>query len=55
VAVVLTPGQAGDAPVFGAVWEQARGRVGVVDEVVADRAYDIDAIRHRLLDEGVMP
>lgn len=55
MAVVLTPGQAGDAPAFDGLWDQARGRVGVVDEVVADRGYDSDAIRHRLLDEGVMP
>lgn len=27
----------------------------MVDEVVADRAYDSDAIRHRLLDEDVAP
>jgi transposase len=27
----------------------------VVDEVVADRSYDSDAIRCGLLDEGVMP
>ncbi|MBX9625908.1 MAG: transposase, partial [Gemmataceae bacterium] len=55
VGVVLTPGQAGDAPAFDPLWEQARPRVGVVDEVVADTAYDSDAIRNRLLDEGVMP
>lgn len=55
MAVVLTPGQAGDAPAFAGLWEQARGRAGVVDEVVADRAYDSDAIRCGLLDEGVMP
>ena len=55
VAVVLTPGQAGDAPAFEALWEQARPRVGTVDEVVADRAYDSDAIRDGLLDDGVMP
>jgi transposase len=52
---VITPGQAGDAPAFERLWPQARTRVGVVDEVVADRAYDSDAIRSRLLAEGVMP
>ncbi len=52
---MITPGQAGDAPAFDAVWDQARPRAGVVDEVVADRGYDSDAIRRRLLDEGVMP
>jgi transposase len=52
---VVTPGQAGDAPVFGELWEQARQRVGVVDEVVADRGYDSDAIRHRLIDQDVCP
>jgi len=51
----LTPGQAGDAPVFDRLWEQTRDRVGAVDEVVADRAYDSDAIRCRLLGEDVAP
>lgn len=52
---MLTAGQSGDAPAFPGLWDQARGRVGVVDEVVADRAYDSDAIRERLLAEGVAP
>lgn len=52
---MITPGRAGDAPAFGAVWDQARARVGPVAEVVADRGYDSDAIRHRLLDESVSP
>ena len=52
---MLTPGQAGDAPAFEGLWPQARGRVGAVHEVVADRAYDSDAIRCRLIDEGVAP
>jgi transposase len=51
----LTPGQSGDAPVFDRLWEQARERAGTVDEVVADRAYDSEAIRGRLLDEDVCP
>ena len=55
VAAVLTPGQAGDAPAFEGLWPQARARAGVVDEVVADRSYDSDAIRCRLIDEDVAP
>jgi transposase len=51
----VTAGQAGDAPVFDELWAQARRRVGVVDEVVADRGYDSDAIRHRLIDQDVCP
>lgn len=53
--MTVTPGQAGDAPAFDPLWDQARSRVGAVDEVVADRAYDSDAIRRRLLTAGVMP
>jgi len=41
--------------VFERLWDQARRRVGAVDEVVADRAYDSDAIRCRLLGEDVAP
>jgi hypothetical protein len=51
VAAVLTPGQAGDAPAFEGLWPQARARA----EVVADRSYDSDAIRCRLIDEDVAP
>ena len=40
---------------FDRLWGQARDRVGVVDEVVADRGYDSDAIRCRLLGEDVCP
>jgi transposase len=31
------------------------GRVGVVDEVVADRGYDSHAIRDKVLDAGASP
>jgi transposase len=55
VGVILTAGQAGDAPAFDPLWEQAAPRVPDVDEVVGDRSYDSDAIRHGLLNEGVMP
>ena len=55
VTAVRTPGQAGDAPAFEGLWPQARARAGVVDEVVADRSYDSDAIRCRLIDEDVAP
>src|SRR5205085_526216 len=55
VAVTLTPGQAGDAPQFGALLDGAVGRVGVVDEVVADRGYDSHAIRDKVLDAGASP
>jgi transposase len=41
--------------VFDELWDQARARAGVVDEVVADRGYDSDAIRSRLIDQDVCP
>ena len=45
--------RAPDYPQRG-LWPQARARAGVVDEV-ADRSYDSDAIRCRLIDEDVAP
>lgn len=40
---------------FDELWGQARQRAGVVDEVVADRGHDSDAIRCRLIDRDVAP
>jgi len=48
--VTLTPGQAGDAPQFDALFAAAAARVPDADEVVADRGYDSHAIRGRVLD-----
>jgi transposase len=49
----LTPGQAGDAPQFEALFATAHQRVPETDEVVADKGYDSGAIRHRALDAHV--
>ena len=40
---------------FDALWDQARPRLGVVDEAAADRSYDSDAIRGRLVGEDISP
>ena len=53
VAVVLTPGQAGDAPRFGELFDAATDRVPTADEVVADEAYDSWAIENKALDADV--
>ena len=51
--MALTPGQAGDAPQFGGLFDAARERVGVADEVVADKGYDSRAIREHALGADV--
>jgi transposase len=50
VEVLLTPGQAGDAPQFDALFEAATARVPDAEEVVADRGYDSWAIKGKVLD-----
>jgi transposase len=55
VAMVLTAGQQAEAKTFDPLWEQVRQQVGVIDEAVADKAYDSDAIRGDLMDDGVFP
>jgi len=50
VEVRLTPGQAGDAPQFDALFEAATERVPDAEEVVADRGYDSWAIKGKVLD-----
>src|SRR5262249_6153438 len=51
VAVELTPGQRGDAPVFGALLGAVPAGVEV-GHAVADKAYDSDAIRRSLRERG---
>jgi transposase len=55
VAARLTPGQAGDAPQFEPLLDEALARVPDAEEAVADRAYDSWAIRIRLLQDEDMP
>ena len=50
VEVLLTPGQAGDAPQFDALFEAATERVPDAEEVVADKGYDSWAIKEKVLD-----
>lgn len=49
VAARLTPGQAGDAPQFGPLLDEALERVPDAEEGVGDKAHDSWAIRERLL------
>lgn len=53
VSVALTPGQAGDAPTFDALMEGVTAHDCPAAEVVADRAYDSDAIRDGLADAEI--
>jgi transposase len=50
VEVLLTPGQAGDAPQFDALFDAAIARVPDAEEVVADKGYDAWAIKGKVLD-----
>jgi transposase len=55
VAVDVVPGQANDAPLMGRMVDATVARVPVVDEVVADKGFDSDAIREDLIDRGICP
>jgi transposase len=55
VAMVLTPGQQAEARAFEPLWQEVREQVAVIDEAVADKAYDSDAIRGDLIDGNVFP
>ena len=52
VEVLLTPGQAGDAPQFDALFDAATARVPGVEEVVADKGYDSWAIKDKVVESG---
>lgn len=54
VAVVLTPGQQGDATVFDALLGAVPADVPV-GHAVADMAYDSNAVRRRLLRRDIVP
>jgi transposase len=51
VAVDIAEGQRHDAKLAGPVLAEAKGAVGAVDEVLADKAFDSDEIRGVILDE----
>jgi transposase len=55
VAVDVLPGPAHDAPHLHRMVDATADRVGVIDEVVGDRAFDGDALRCGLLDRGIVP
>jgi transposase len=54
VAVRVTPGQAGDAPQFSPLFEEASGRVPGAEAVVGDRGYDSWDIKFEALDADVL-
>lgn len=55
MAARLTPGQAGDAPQFEPLLDEALKRVPDAQEAVADKGYDSWAIRERLVyDEDML-
>ena len=53
VEVLLTPGQAGDAPQFDALFAAATARVPDAEEVVADKGYDSWAIKDTVIEAGM--
>ncbi len=55
IAVDVAPGQANDAPLLRRMADATRGRVPVIDELAADRAFDGDAQRADLIDRGICP
>lgn len=52
VDVVLTPGQAGDAPQLEALFESAKERVPDAKVAAGDKAYDSWEIKNKLLEAG---
>jgi len=55
LAVDVIPGQAGEAPRLEPLLDRTLDRVGPVDELVADRAFDGDPQRHACIDRDVCP
>ena len=53
LAVDVIPGQAGEAPRLEPLLDRTLGRVGVVDELVADKAFDGDPQRSACIDRDV--
>ena len=51
MAVDVAEGQRHDARLAASVLVEAKAVVGVVDEVLADKAFDADAVRGMILDE----
>ena len=53
--VDVVPGQAGDAPLLEPMLDRTLERVGAIDEVVADKAFDGDELREACLERDVNP
>ena len=55
LAVDVAPGQAGDAPLLVPMLDRTLGRVGVIDELVGDKAFDGDRLREECIERDVNP
>ena len=55
LAVDVVPGQAGDAPLLVPMLDRTLGRVGVIDELVGDKAFDGDRLREECIERDVNP
>lgn len=55
LAVDVVPGQAHDAPLLVPMLDRTLGRVGAIDELVGDKAFDGDELRRACLERDVNP
>jgi transposase len=55
LAVDVVPGQAGDAPLLVPMLDRTLERVGSVDELVGDKAFDGDELRCECIERDVNP
>lgn len=55
LAVEVVPGQAGEAPLLEPLLDRTLARVGAVDELVADKAFDGDELRRACVERDVNP
>jgi transposase len=55
LAVDVVPGQAGDAPLLAPMLDRTLERFPVIDELVADKAFDGDEQRRACLERDVSP
>jgi len=55
LAVDVVPGQAHEAPRLVPLLDRTLARVGVIDELVADKAFDGDALRRACIERDVNP
>ena len=53
--VDVVPGQASEAPLLAPMLAATTERVGLIDEVVGDKAFDGDPQRHACLDRDIAP